>query len=108
MLDASRFIIKRPPEGVAVRSVLPPWPQGEGAPQGASGVLLTATPSGGHSAHDGHKKVRIYGRKMLIQKTAIYRAIFLAEAAFSEKRPDIRVFFWPVLKTNGIFGNHTD
>lgn len=26
----------------------PPWPQGEGAPQGASGVLFTATPSGGH------------------------------------------------------------
>ena len=30
-----------------------PWPQGEGAPQGASGVLFTATPSGGCLSHDG-------------------------------------------------------
>jgi hypothetical protein len=31
---------KYPPEGLAVKSVLPPWPQGEGAPQGRQGFFL--------------------------------------------------------------------
>ena len=38
-------ICKVESEGAAVKSVLAPWPQGEGAPFGASGVLLTAAPT---------------------------------------------------------------
>ena len=61
-----------------------------------------ATPMDSRSLQRSTRPFAYHSLCMFLQVTAINKHDFLAEAGFS-KRPDIKPFFWPLLKTTAIF-----
>lgn len=60
-----------------------------------------ATPMDSRSLQRSTKPFAYHSLCMFLQVTAINKHYFLAEACFS-KRPNIKPFFWPLLKTTEI------
>ena len=65
-----------------------------------------ATPMDSRSLQRSTRPFAYHSLCMFLQVTAINKHDFLAEAGFSKRRPDIKPFFWPLLKTTGSLTDH--